>query len=120
MAMKKKNEGKKKIDASRVGKLRYTIIILIALTAVAMKAVFVVPIENKRIDGTSCDEYSKHISLVDYLNGNRLTSCQNYEVNFLLYAIENIVVFIVFASAGFGVASIIPKKEKPTKTSAKD
>jgi hypothetical protein len=31
MAMKKKNEGKKKIDASRVGKLRYTLIILIAL-----------------------------------------------------------------------------------------
>ena len=56
MAMKKKNEGKKKIDASRVGKLRYTIIILIALIAVAAKAVFVVPIENKRIDGTSCDE----------------------------------------------------------------
>ena len=56
MAMKKKNEGKKKIDASRVGKLRYTIIILIALIAVAMKAVFVVPIENKSIDGTSCDE----------------------------------------------------------------
>ena len=114
--MKKKNEGKKKIDASRVGKLRYTIIILIALIAVAMKAVFVVPIENKRIDGTSCDEYSKHISLVDYLSENRLTSCQNYEVNFLLYAIENIVVF----GAGFGVASIIPKKEKPTKTSAKN
>ena len=40
---------------------------------------------------------------------------------FLIMTIASIVImFIVFAGAGFGVASIIPKKEKPSKTSAKN
>ena len=104
-------ESKNKVDFGKIGKARFIICIVVAILVVAVKAFFVVPIKNTRLEGTTCDEYSTHVSLQNYLTDNRKTSCQNFKVDIVLYAIENIVVFVLVAGAGFAITGMIPAKK---------
>ena len=112
--MKKTKEKRQKaeIDFGKVGKNRFIVCIVIAMLAVIVKGILMVPITNEQIEGTTCEDYSTHISLPSYLAENRKTSCQNYKVNLVLYIVENIVIFVLVAGASIAIASAIPQKAK--------
>ncbi len=111
----KKAERKVRADFGKMGKFRFILCVVIAFVAVVLKAAFVVPIANTTVEGTTCEAYSTHISMVDYLTKNRTKSCENYEVKLGMYMLENVMVFAVVAGAGFALANIIPHKNTKKK-----
>lgn len=115
MSAKKEEKKKVELDFGKVGKVRFIVCLIVAFIAVVAKAAFVVPIKNVPIAGTSCEAYSSYISLPEYLSKNRTKSCENYEVSFFKYMLENVLVFAVIAGGGFALSSIIPQNQRKKK-----